>query len=228
MSRLLRCLIACEFSGTVRSAFERRGWESWSCDFLPTERPSLFHYRGDIRAIIGQHWDLMIAHPPCTYLVTSGNRWFYHPDDRHLPMRQRRNHPDHPTRREDQLLAINFVKELWEQDHIPHIAIENPVGILGNHIGKPSQIIQPYQFGHDASKSTCLWLKNLPNLLPTKMVAPRVLPDGKQRWENQCDGSGANRLPPGPDRWKERSKTYEGIARAMAGQWGRYIESLNP
>ncbi len=222
MNRLPRVLVACEFSGRIRSSFERHGWEAWSCDFLPSEIPSLFHYQGDIRDIIHQHWDLMIANPPCTYLVTSGNRWFYHPDDSDFPVEHRRPHPAYPNRRKDQEDAIEFVKFLWGQTHIPHIAIENPMGILPSHIGKYSQVIHPYQFGSDTSKSTALYLKNLPNLTPTRMIPPRIV-DGKKRWGNQVDASGADRTPPGPDRWKLRSRTHQGIAEAMAEQWTKYI-----
>lgn len=219
MRRLLRVLVACEFSGTVRAAFERRGWEAWSCDFLPTEKPSLFHHQGNVEEIIRQPWDLLIAHPPCTFLVTSGNRWFHHPDGSGRP------HPAYPTRQADRLDAISFVRWLWGQRHIPHIAIENPMGILPNHIGKYTQVIHPYEHGHDVSKSTCLWLKSLPCIKPTKMVPPRMV-DGKPRWGNQVDASGADKTPPGPDRWKTRSRTYDGIAEAMASTWGRYIENL--
>lgn len=226
MKRLLRVLVTCEFSGTVRSAFERRGWEAHSCDFLPTEQPSLFHYEGDVRDIIRQPWDLMVAHPSCTYLVTSGNRWFYHPDDTHLPMAERRPHPLYPTRREDQDEAISFVKFLWGQKHIPHIAIENPRGILPRHIGPPQQVINPYQFGHDVSKDTCLWLKNLPLLKQGRYIEPRITEDGKERWGNQVDASGADKTPPGPERWKLRSRTYSGIAASMAATWGQHIENL--
>lgn len=211
MKRLLRILIGCEFSGIVRSAFERRGWEAWSCDYLPTEIPSLFHYQGDIRDILSECWDAAIFHP-CTYLVTSDNRWFGDP-----------RYPDREKHREE---AIEFVKMLWDQPHIPHIAIENPMGILPRYIGKYNQVIHPYQFGHDRAKATCLWTKNLPTLRPTSMVPPRITEDGKKRWGNQVDASGADRTPPGKDRWKLRSRTDLGIARAMAAQWGIYIESL--
>ena len=220
MNRLLRCLIGCDFSGTTRVEFERRGWEAWSCDFLPTEKPSLFHHQGDIREIISQQWDLAILHPDCTFLVTSGNRWFCHPDDPSQP------HPAYPTRAQDRQQALEFVQFLWGQKHIPHLAIENPMGILPRHIGPYSQVIHPYEFGHDVSKSTCLWLKNLPPLRPTRVVAPRIV-DGKRRWGNQVDASGADKTPPGPDRWKIRARTYPGIAAAFAAQWGGYIESLN-
>lgn len=230
MSRLLRVLVACEFSGTVRERFwQRPRWEAWSSDLLDTDVPSVFHYTCDVRKVISQPWDLLVAHPPCTYLVTSGNRWFYHPDDKYLPYELRRVHPDYPDRRKDCADAITFVKFLWGQKHIPHIAIENPMGILPKHIGRYSQIIHPYEFGHDVSKSTCLWLKGLPNLKPTGYIPPRIvtLKSGRKakRWGNQVDASGADKTPPGPNRWRIRSKTYDGIARAMAEQWGHWIEN---
>lgn len=227
MSRLLRVLVACEFSGIVRSAFERRGWEAWSCDFLATELPSLFHYQGDMLDIISHNRDLCIMHPDCTYHVTSGNRWFYHPDDTTLPVEERRPHPLYPNRVKDRLEAQRFVKWIWgyAQKHIPFAALENPVGTLGSVIGKYSQIIQPWQFGHDRQKSTCLWLKGLPCLTPTKIIPPRIV-DGKKRWANQVDASGSDRTPPGPERKKIRSRTDTGIAEAFAAQWGSYIENL--
>jgi site-specific DNA-cytosine methylase len=170
-----------------------------SCDLLPTEQPGL-HYQGDVRDVLGQEWDLLIAHPPCTYLSVSGMHW--------------------TTRglRDPQLTkdALDFVR-LFMDAPIERIAIENPVSVISSRIRKPDQIIQPWQFGHNASKKTCLWLKNLPLLKPTQLVEPRIV-NGKQRWGNQTD-SGQNKLPPSKDRWKLRSKTYEGIADAMAAQW---------
>ena len=162
MNRLPRALVACEFSGVVRAALERHGWEAWSCDFHPTEAPSLFHYQGDVRDIIGHQWDLCIMHPDCTNHVTSANRWLYHPDDTDLPVEFRRVHPLYPDRLKTRKRDREFIKFLYNQKHIPHIALENPVGTLGGTIGKFTQIIHPWQFGHDRAKSTCLWLKNLP------------------------------------------------------------------
>ena len=153
------------------------------------------------------HWDLMIAHPPCTYLSVSGMHW------------TTRGIRD-PQLTED---ALKFVQLLMKAP-IKHIAIENPISVISSRIRKPDQIINPYEFGHDASKKTCLWLKNLPVLNPTKLIAPRVVitPSGKpaNRWGNQCSNYGQDKLPPSPDRWKIRSKTYQGIADAMAAQWG--------
>jgi len=196
----VRVLIACESSGAVRDAFRARGHFAMSCDLLPTEQPGP-HHQGDIRDLLGQEWDLLIAHPPCTYLSVSGMHW---------TTRGLRD----PKLTED---ALDFVR-LFMDAPIEHIAIENPVSVISSRIRKPDQIIQPYHFGHDASKKTCLWLKGLPLLKPTQMIEPRIV-NGKQRWANQTD-SGQNKLPPSKDRWKLRSKTYEGIADAMAAQWG--------
>jgi site-specific DNA-cytosine methylase len=156
-----------------------------SCDLLPTDVPGP-HYQGDVMDIIGDGWDMMIAHPPCTHLAVSGARWF---KDKQL----------------EQLEALEFVKALFGAD-IPCIALENPVSIISSRIRKPDQVIQPWQFGHGETKATCLWLKGLPKLKPTDIVEGR-----EQR---------VHKMPPGPNRWKERSRTFEGIAAAMADQWG--------
>ena len=223
-----RVLVACEFSGTVRDAFTRQGWDAWSCDLLPTESPGQHILWDAIETTYDPKWkwDLAIFHPPCTFLTTSGARWFYHPDDKDLPFDLRRPHPLYPNRAKDREAGLEFVKAFLNAP-VPCIALENPVGIISTEVRKPDQIIQPYQFGHDAAKATCLWLKNLPCLTPTKYVAPRTTADGKKRWANQVDASGANCLPPSPDRWKLRSKTYQGIADAMAEQWTAFF-NYNP
>ena len=195
----MKVLVACEYSGVVRDAFLARGHDAISCDLLPTESDGP-HYQGDVFDIINDGWDLMIAHPPCTYLSVSGMHW---------TTRGLRD----PQLTED---ALNFVRRLMAAP-IKQIAIENPVSVISSHIRKPNQIIAPYQFGHDASKKTCLWLQNLPPLRPTQMVEPRIV-NGRKRWGNQTD-SGQNKLPPSKDRWKIRSATYQGIAEAMASQW---------
>jgi hypothetical protein len=193
-----RLLVACEYSGRVRDAFTAKGWDAWSCDLLPSERESGHHYQGPVEDLLKQQWDVLIAFPPCTYLCSSGMHW---------TTRGKRD----PQLTED---ALTFVRLLLNAP-IERIALENPVGCISTRIRKPDQIIQPWQFGHDASKKTCLWLKNLPLLQPTD-----VLPiPATGVWANQTP-SGQNRLAPGPDRWKERSKTYQGIANAMAAQWG--------
>ena len=198
----MKVLVACEYSGVVRDAFLKRGHDTVSCDLLPCESlNSGDHYQCDVRDILDSGWDLMIAHPPCTYLSVSGMHW---------TTRGLRD----PQLTED---ALDFVRLLMSAD-IPRIAIENPVSVISSRIRKPDQIITPYQFGHDASKKTCLWLDNLPPLKPTQLIEPRIV-NGRKRWGNQTD-SGQNKLPPSEDRWKIRSATYAGIAEAMADQWG--------
>ena len=185
---MLRVLIACEFSGTVRDAFRSRGHDAVSCDLLPSEKPGP-HYQGDVRDVLSDGWDLMVAHPPCTHLAVSGARWFR-------------------LKRQEQGDALAFVRTLLSAP-IPRIALENPVSIISTHIRRPDQIIQPWMFGHGETKATCLWLKNLPALSPTLIVAGRE--------------ARVHRMPPGPQRWKERSRTFSGIAEAMAEQWGSKI-----
>ena len=190
----MKVLIACEYSGAVRDAFIAQGHDAISCDILPTDAPGP-HYQGDVRDILGDGFDLMVAHPPCTHLAVSGARWF-------------------KDKQTEQAEALDFVRLLLAAP-IDKIALENPISIISSRIRKPNQIIQPWQFGSPESKSTCLWLKNLPNLIPTDILP---LP-ASGRWNNQTP-SGQNKLGPSPDRWKERSKTYQGLAEAMAQQWG--------
>jgi hypothetical protein len=197
----MKILIACEFSGAVREAFTKLGHDVTSCDIEPTDILGK-HYQGDVMDIINDGWDMMIAHPPCTYLSVSGMHW------------TKRGLRD-PKLTID---ALDFVKKLLNAN-IEKIALENPISIISSEIRKPDQIIQPYEFGHDASKKTCLWLKNLPKLIPTNFIEPRII-NNKKRWGNQTD-SGQNKLAPSSDRWKIRSKTYQGIADAMADQWGK-------
>ena len=197
----MRVLVACEYSGTVRDAFRARGHDAWSCDLLPCDADPTYHHQGDVGDLLRDGWDLMIAHPPCTYLTSSGLHW-------------NKRRPERAAQTEE---ALKFVLMLASAP-IPRIAIENPIGCLSTRWRKPDQTIQPHQFGHNASKSTCLWLTNLPKLVATSAVVPRMV-DGKPRWANQTD-SGQNRVPPGPDQWKIRSTTYQGIADAMAEQWG--------
>jgi hypothetical protein len=193
----MKILVACEYSGAVRDAFIAQGHDATSCDLLPTDAPGP-HYQGSVIDILGDGWDLMVAHPPCTYLSVSGMHW--------------------TTRglRDPQLTqdALAFVQTLMNAP-IKRIAIENPVSVISSHIRKPDQIVQPWWFGDDASKKTCLWLQNLPLLTPTNMLEG----DAKTRRGNQT-ASGQNKLPPSKDRWKLCSVTYQGIANAMAQQWG--------
>lgn len=182
----MKVLVACEYSGIVRDAFKEKGHDAWSCDLLDTEIPGN-HIKGNVLDIINDGWDLMIAHPPCTHLAVSGARWF----------------KDKLT---EQAEALDFVYTLLNRTPIEQIALENPISIISSRIRKPTQIIQPWQFGHGETKATCLWLKGLPKLQPTNIVEGR-----EQR---------VHKMSPGPNRWKERSRTFTGIARAMADQWG--------
>jgi hypothetical protein len=196
----MRVLIGCESSGKVREEFRKRGHYAMSCDLLPTSVLGL-HYQGDIFDILDDGWDLLIVHPPCTYLCSSGLHW---------------NHRT-PGRAEKTEEALLFVERLLAAP-IEKIALENPTGCISTRIQSATQYIQPYEYGHNASKKTGLWLKNLPALVPTQYVEPRLV-EGRKRWSNQTD-SGQNKLSPGPERWKLRSETYQGIAEAMAAQWG--------
>ena len=201
----MKVLIACEFSGIVRDAFRKIGHDAWSCDLLPSEDNSKYHFQRDVKDLLAIHkcpgnlggegwklqepseeWDLLIAHPPCTHTAVSGARWF-------------------KDKQKEQKAAIEFFMILINSS-IDRIAVEHPISIMSTVYRKPDQIIQPWMFGHGETKATCLWLKNLPKLKPTKIV------DGREGrvWK----------MSPGPDRWKERSRTLQGIADAMATQWG--------
>lgn len=191
----MKVLIACEYSGVVRDAFIKRGHDAWSCDLLATDSSGP-HIQGDVLEILNDEWDLMIAHPPCTHLATSGARWF-------------------KNKQTEQKEALNFVRTLLNAP-INKIALENPISIISTKIRQPDQIVQPWMFGHEMTKSTCLWLKNLPLLTPTNIVGKgknHITKSGKSipEWYN---------LPETKDRWKKRSRTFEGFAEAMAKQWG--------
>ncbi|MBN9357527.1 MAG: DNA cytosine methyltransferase [Herbaspirillum huttiense] len=207
----MRILIACESSGVVREAFRSMGHDAWSCDLLPADDGSEFHIQGDaLEAVRGGEWDALGFHPPCTYLSVSGIHW---------------NGRGRGWERTDK--ALQFVRDLIAAAGDRPFYLENPVSIISTRIAKPAQAIQPYEFGEDASKKTCLWLKGFKPLEadPAQRVAGRIVewPRGSgkfvERWANQTD-SGQKRLSPGADRWKARSRTYAGIARAMAQQWG--------
>lgn len=234
-------LIACEESQTVCKAFRKLGFNAYSCDILPCSggHPE-WHLHCDVLDVIKDkrgkletgeefvldgEWDLMIAHPPCTYLSVSGARWYYHPDDKDLPIEQRRPHPHFPTRAQDRKEAIEFFLALANAD-IPRIAIENPVGIMSKLYRKPNQIVQPYWFGDEATKTTCLWLKNLPDLTPTNMVGKGervVLSSGKSlpKWYSDSFNTKISTEM----RRTLRSKTFQGFAEAMAEQWSKLIET---
>ena len=199
-----RVLIGCESSGTVREAFRALGHDAWSCDLLPADDASKHHLQGRVEyAIQICSWDLIILHPPCTCLALSGNRWYG------------KDKPKHNLRVE----AANWTKLLWTlaKQHSPRVALENPVGVLPKMVDMhPTQFVQPWMFGDEASKKTGLWLHNLPKLKPTNVVGKgefHTTKSGKRlpKWYN---------LPPSEDRWKVRSKTFQGIADAMAQQWG--------
>ena len=195
----MKVLVACEYSGIVRDAFTSKGHDAWSCDILPTESPGN-HFQGDILEHLNKGWDLMIAHPPCTHLAVSGARWF---TEGRKPWSL-------------QIEALDFVRKLLAAP-INKIALENPVSVISTKIRKPNQIIQPFEYGHDVTKRTCLWLKNLPNLKPTKIVKPDiVLVNGKKMSRMHYESF---KLP-SKERSKVRSKFYTGIAKAMADQWG--------
>jgi hypothetical protein len=184
----MRALIGCEYSGRIRDALIRRGHDAVSCDLLPSETPGP-HIQGDVLEVLGDGWDLAVFHPPCTHLAVSGARYFY-------------------RKQKEQAEALDFVRALMAAP-VPHIAIENPISVISSQIRKPDQIIQPWMFGHGETKATCLWLKNLPKLVPTNVV------EGRE--------ARVHRMPPSPDRWKERSRTYLGVAEAIADQWGSLL-----
>lgn len=216
----MRVLVACEYSGTVRDAFIARGHDAWSCDVLPSEQPGP-HYTCDVRDVLGGDWDLIIAHPPCTYLTGAAAWALKDPDYDRYPdigyhQRVKPGTLTGAARRAAREDAAMFAYRLWLS--CDRVAIENPRGGLSEYLtGGDLQEVQPYQFGHDASKATVFRTRGLPALVPTKHIRPRMI-NGKPRWANQTD-SGQNRLSPSPDRWKERSRTYPGIAAAMAEQW---------
>ncbi|MGK2286911.1 hypothetical protein [Pedomonas sp. V897] len=200
----IRILVGCEFSGIVRRAFAARGFDAWSCDLLPAEDGSNKHITGDIRDVLGDGWDMLIvAHPPCTRLCNSGVRWLSVPPAGRTV--------EDMWRELDEGAAL--FSDCWNAP-IPHVAVENPV--MHRHAKarirnyqEPAQSVQPWQFGHGETKRTCLWLRNLPKLRPTEIV------EGRE--------ARVHRMPPGPDRWKERSRFFPGIAAAMADQWGDHV-----
>jgi hypothetical protein len=226
----IRVLVACECSGVVRRAFRALGFDAWSCDLEPSDDDGEYHDQGDVVPLLAEPWDLVIAHPPCTHLAVSGARYF-------------------AAKRADgrQQQGIDFFMKFVDLPAVPRVCIENPVGIMSTQYRKPDQCIQPYEYGHPESKKTCLWLKGLPKLTPTQICDPGWMlnPDGtemrigahdsrvslqhynpekwaRQRWANQTP-SGQNKLGPSLDRAKIRSRTYEGIAAAMATQWGHFM-----
>ena len=210
---MAKVLIGCEYSGVVRDAFTRAGHNAVSVDIIPTESEGK-HIQGDLMDVLNDGWDLMIAHPPCTFLAVTGCCWLYHPEDKHLPQRIRRPHPKFPNRKQQQTEALKFVQKLMDAP-IDKICIENPVSVISSRIRKPNQYVNPWMFGHLEAKKTGLWLKNLPLLDGTKNVyeeMSKLHPKYKNRtWWIGSRGK------------KERSRFYKGIADAMADQWGKLL-----
>lgn len=213
--RPLNVVIGCEMSGVVRSAFADLGHNAWSCDILDTEIPGQ-HHKGDIFEFLDKppcKFDLLIGHPECTMICNSGSKWLWNPGQSHLMEKDRKIHPGYPHRHLDQARAIVFFADLVGREEIPHICIENPIpqGILNRCVGKYDDLIQPWQFGDEATKATCLWTKDLPKLVPTNIV-----PEDKRK-------ALCHKEAPGPMRKINRSRTYPGIAKAWADQYSRYI-----
>jgi hypothetical protein len=199
--RILNVLVGCEYSGVVADAFRELGHNAWSCDFLPCEgKHPQFHYQMDVLEVIKlQNWDLAIFHPSCQFLAVSGARWMYNKDGS-INSERKKNRDE----------ALEFVQKLLNAP-IPHIALENPISVISSKIRKPDQVLQPWQYGHPEIKATCLWLKNLPLLKPTDIV------EGRE--------ARIHKMPPSKDRGKLRSRTYEGIGKAMADQWSNYLQT---
>ncbi len=220
----MRILVACEESQAITKELRKLGHEAFSCDILPCSGGHAeWHYQQDVFEVINKGWDMMIAHPPCTYLAVSGARWMYHPEDSDLDFKDRRPHPKHPNRRKQRSDALDFVQRLMGAP-IDKIAIENPISVISSKIRKPNQIVQPYMFGDKASKSTCLWLKNLPLLEPTDIV------EKGEYFEFTSKKGVKKRMPmwyyealqkakTSAERSTLRSKTFKGMAKAMANQW---------
>lgn len=207
----MKILVACEYSGRVRDAFQARGHDAWSCDLRQCEGNPMWHIQGDaIEAAYGDHWDMLIAHPYCTFNTLAGIRWMYHPEDTHLPANQRRRHPDYPNRMDDFLEGARFFNALMNAP-IAKKCLENsqPHGLAMQHIGRYTQIVQPWMFGEPYTKGAALWLDGMPPLVAThkKSDYPAII-------------AACHNASPGPEREKERSRTYQSIANAMADQWG--------
>ena len=239
--KILNVLVACEESQRVCTEFRKLGHNAYSCDLLECSggHPE-WHFHQDVLEVIKNgggtlqngkecyisgKWDLMVAHPPCTFLAVSGAKWYYHPDDKDLPIEQRRPHPNFPNRAKDREDGANFFMELANAN-IKYIAIENPVGIMNTRWRKPDQVVQPYHFGDSASKKTCLWLKNLPPLKHTNVVDPGEYIEfgsGKRLAKWYSDGLTKTKTPEERRTW--RSKTFPGFAKAIAEQWGEYVSN---
>lgn len=210
----MRIIVGCECSGRVRAAFRKLGYDAWSCDILPAEDGSEYHIQGDLLEVLKDKWDMLIGHPPCTYLSLSGARWC---KDHWVKNKKGDWWHDGTKNRENRDKAIEFFRKLWEAD-IPRICLENPMSVASTHVAPKSQTIQPYEYGHPEFKTTWLWLKNLPHLVPTEVLTPPVkgTPEFKE-W------SVVHYATPGDDRASDRSRTYQGIADAMADQWSKVL-----
>lgn len=239
----INVLVACEESQRVCTEFRKLGFNAFSCDLISCSggHPE-WHFKQDVLKVIKNggglletgdeyhingKWNLMVAHPPCTFLSSSGAKWYYHPDDKNLPIEKRRPHPKFPNRAKDRADGAKFFMKLANAK-IDHIAIENPVGIMSSEYRKPDQIVQPYWFGDSFTKTTCLWLKNLPLLKPTKMVDKGeyvILKSGKKLPKWYSDALAKSKTP--EERRTIRSKTFPGFAKAMAKQWGKVLENEN-
>lgn len=239
--RVFNVLVACEESQRVCTEFRKLGINAYSCDILPCSggHPE-WHFKQDVLEVIKNKggvletgkeeyiegdWDLMVAHPPCTYLAVSGAKWYYHPDDKDLPIEKRRPHPKFPNRAKDREDGANFFMALANAN-IPRIAIENPVGIMNTRFRKPDQIVQPWMFGDSASKKTCLWLKNLPPLKPTDIVDEGEyieFESGRRLAKWYSDGLTKTKTAEERRTW--RSKTFPGFAKAIAEQWSEVLKN---
>lgn len=228
----LRVLVACEESQAVTKEFRKLGVEAFSCDLLECSggHPE-WHFQEDIFKVLGREpkFDLMIGHPPCTFVSQSGSQWLSHPEDKSLPFEDRRPNPKYPNRRKDMEDSVEFVLALYNYD-IDHVAIENPIGLLSSRWKKPDQIIQPWQFGDEASKSTCLWLKNIPPLIETKVVGKGQFIEftskaGKKTRQPLWYFEALKNAKTKEQRQTLRSKTFQGIAEAMAKQWTDFLKN---
>ena len=228
MTQSIKVLVACEESQAITTAFRNIGVEAYSCDLLPCSggHPE-WHIQGNaIKEAYSGEYTLMIAHPPCTFLAGSSVQWLSHPEDKHLPFQLRRPHPKYPNRRSDMLESLEFVMKLYNSP-VPMVAIENPVGLLSSRWRKPDQIVQPWMFGDEATKTTCLWLKNLPPLVPTCIVGKgerTVFSSGKSHPKWYADALAKAKTK--EERQTLRSKTFPGMAQAIAQQWSEEIAKL--
>lgn len=237
--KVLNILVACEESQTVCYEFRKLGHNAYSCDILKCSggHPE-WHFKQDVLEVIknkggmletgeevyiNEKWDLMVAHPPCTFLAVSGAKWYYHPNDKGLPVDQRRPHPKFPNRVKDREIAVEFFMSLANSD-IDHIAIENPIGIMSTRFRKPDQIVQPYHFGDKASKATCLWLKGLPLLEPTDIVEKgEFIEFGSGKKLAKWYSDALTKTKTSEDRRRLRSKTFQGFAKALTEQWSNAL-----